>query len=105
MDLTQRVVSRFKLADRRDDITDELHELEELQSDIEDFVFMEETATKLMHKTQQLARKYPDLRDVSAKVNRGLSDFHHRVLDELGAALDDLDEATIRRADERDELT
>jgi len=102
--IAERVVARFKQADRSDDLVDELHVLDELADDIESFVFMEEEATKLIHKTNELAKKYPDLRDVASQVERGLMDFHHRVLKELGSALDDLDKVRMNRDDELDDI-
>ena len=102
--IAERVVARFKQADRGDDLVDEIQVLDDLAEDIEDIVFMEESATKLMHKAKELARKYPDLHDVAAKVERGIEDFHHHVLRELGSALDDLDEARQKRDFELDDI-
>lgn len=87
-----------------DALYDELEELKSLQADIEEFIFMEETATKLAAKARDLARKYSDLRDVDRGVQDGLDDYHGHVLNALSAALDELDEAQDRRVERIDEL-
>ena len=102
--MVNRVANRFKAGDRKGDLVDEIETLKELQGDIEEFVFMEETATKLTHKAAQLAQKYPDLSVVARKVSGGIEDFHHRVLRELSAALDALDNSLVDREDELDLL-
>ena len=58
--IAKRVVTRFKKADRSDDLVEEMQDLDDLKDDIEDFVYMEESATKLMHKTNELAKKYQE---------------------------------------------
>jgi hypothetical protein len=102
----QKVLERFKVAvhDRSDELQVEIDEIEELIEDLEGFVFMEEAATTVMHKARELARKYPDLAAMSREVQSGLQDYHTHVLNDLSAALGELDEAHSRRVDEREEL-
>ena len=111
MTLAQRVTARFVLASgtaeqkkRLQVLEDELEALEGLQDDLEDFVFMEETATKLMVKARELAQKLPDLVELNRQVHSGLMAYHNSVLNDLSAALDELDEAVGRRTDEKDDL-
>jgi hypothetical protein len=69
--------------------------------DVEDFLFMEEDATKLMVRGKALGQRVlaegiPDVRsDLAAGVrliNHGLSSFHSEVLTKLSAGLDALDD-------------
>lgn len=84
-------------------LEDERDEIQQMIAQLEDFVFMEETAMKVSADIQRLAHKYPASRNLAAAASvaaRGFERFHHGVLDKLSRALDELDDAADVRASE-----
>lgn len=102
--LSDHLVVRFASDQRVDALEQEQEAIKDLQDDLEEFIFMEETATKVMAKARKLGQKYPDLAAMSAAVQDGLNTFHNRVLNELSEALEQLDEADSRCVEELDSL-
>ncbi len=88
-------------------LEDEREEIKEMISKLEDFVFMEETATKVTAEIRKLANKFPASKSLAAAASvaaRGFERFHHGVIDMLSRALDELDDADDARASELDDL-
>jgi hypothetical protein len=88
-------------------LEDEREEIKEMISKLEDFVFMEETATKVAGEIKRLASKYPASKSLAAAASvaaRGFERFHHGVIDMLSRALDELDDADEARISELDDL-
>jgi len=83
----------------------EIDELEELQKEIEDFIFLEEPAIHLLAKMKRLFQKHLDLKDAMRDLESGMDDFHDHVLRELSSAVEEVDEALSRRQDELDEVS
>ncbi len=94
-------------AKRLDELMEELDEIKTLSSHLEDFVFLEEAATKLVTEIRKLSQKYPrdqNLEEAARETARGFEQFHHGVIDVLSRALEAFDEAEETRQDEAEEL-
>lgn len=88
---------------RERELENEIYSLEELESDISDFIHMEEDADKLVRKAQALARKNPDIKDAVRLISNGVAIFH-RSLEALSEADDVVYEAARNREEEMEEL-
>jgi len=70
-------------AKRLDELMEELDEIKTLSSHLEDFVFLEEAATKLVTEIRKLSQKYPrdqNLEEAARETARGFEQFHHGVI-------------------------
>lgn len=90
---------------RHTDLIKEIDELEELQKEIEGFIFQEEPAIHLVAKMKHLLQKHPDLKDALRDLESGMDNFHDHVLRDLSSSVEAVDEALERRQTELDELT
>jgi hypothetical protein len=111
MNASQRIARRFMAAtapdpdQRHTDLIREIDELEELQKEIESFIFLEEPAMHLLEKLKKLIQKHPDLKGALWPMELAMSNFHDHVLRELSNSVEKVDAALEERQDELEELS
>jgi len=89
--------------DRTSELYSQSEEIQAFREEVDDLHSLDEFASDLVHKAQDIARKYPDLKNVYHILRDAAQDYNMMMRD-VDKAMDELHDAEQRRDDERDEI-